>query len=72
MTPEAKARQQIGRKLEPAGRIIQDENQLNLSTGVGVAVRFTDNAGAKDPNDESARVLLSASVPSVKDTELPE
>ena len=38
MTPEAKARQHIDRKLEQAGWVVQDMNQLNLSAGVGVAV----------------------------------
>ena len=39
MTPESKARQQIDLKLEKAGWVIQDLKQLNLSAGVGVAVR---------------------------------
>jgi len=39
MTPEIKARQQIDQKLEQAGWVIQDMKQLNLSAGVGVAVR---------------------------------
>jgi len=39
MTPEEKARQQIDRKLEQAGWIIQDQNQINLSAGQGVIVR---------------------------------
>ena len=39
MTPEAKARQQIDRKLEQAGWIVQDMAQINLSAGPGVAVR---------------------------------
>ena len=39
MTPETKARQHIDRKLEQAGWIIQDMKQLNLSAGLGVAVR---------------------------------
>ncbi len=38
-TPEAKARQLIDQKLEQAGWVIQDMKQLNLSVGVGVAVR---------------------------------
>ena len=39
MTPETKAREHIDRKLEQAGWIIQDMKQLNLSAGLGVAVR---------------------------------
>jgi type I restriction enzyme R subunit len=39
MTPEAKARQQIDRKLEQAGWIVQDMGQISLSAGQGVAVR---------------------------------
>lgn len=39
MTPETKARQQIAQKLEQAGWVIQDMKQLDLSAGVGVAVR---------------------------------
>ncbi|WP_176307975.1 type I restriction-modification enzyme R subunit C-terminal domain-containing protein [Burkholderia ambifaria] len=39
MTPETKARQQIDQKLEQAGWVIQDMKQLDLSAGVGVAVR---------------------------------
>ncbi len=39
MTPEAKAREAIDQKLEQAGWVVQDLKQLNLSAGVGVAVR---------------------------------
>ena len=39
MTPEAKARQRIDDKLEQAGWVIQDMKQLDLSAGLGVAVR---------------------------------
>ncbi|WGS41982.1 DEAD/DEAH box helicase family protein [Burkholderia sp. JSH-S8] len=39
MTPETKARQQIDQKLKQAGWVIQDMKQLDLSAGVGVAVR---------------------------------
>jgi len=39
MTPEAKARQQIDRKLEQSGWVIQDNKQLNLGAATGVAVR---------------------------------
>ncbi|MEB2647328.1 type I restriction-modification enzyme R subunit C-terminal domain-containing protein [Pseudomonas canadensis] len=48
MTPELKARQQIDPKLEKAGWVIQDMKELNLSAGVGVAVRecLTDTGPA--------------------------
>ena len=39
MTPELKARQQIDPKLEKAGWVIQGMKELNLSAGIGVAVR---------------------------------
>jgi type I restriction enzyme R subunit len=39
MTPEQKARQQIDRQLEQAGWIVQDYRQMNISAGLGVAVR---------------------------------
>lgn len=39
MTPEAKARQIIDRKLEQAGWAVQDMKQLDLSAALGVAVR---------------------------------
>jgi len=39
MTPEAKARQQIDRKLEQAGWRVQDTKKLNLAASAGVAVR---------------------------------
>lgn len=49
MTPETKARQQIDQKLEQAGWVIQDMKQLNLSAGVGVAVReFPTDTGPAD------------------------
>ena len=49
MTPEAKARQHIDRKLEQAGWVVQDMNQLNLSAGVGVAVReYPTDTGPAD------------------------
>jgi type I restriction enzyme R subunit len=49
MTPEAKARQQIDRKLEQAGWVVQDMNQLNLSAGPGVAVReYPTDTGPAD------------------------
>ncbi|WP_212744119.1 DEAD/DEAH box helicase family protein [Ramlibacter sp. 2FC] len=49
MTPETKARQLIDQKLEQAGWIIQDMKQLNLSAGVGVAVReYPTDSGPAD------------------------
>ncbi len=39
MTPEQRARQQIDRQLEQAGWIVQDFRQMNMSAGMGVAVR---------------------------------
>lgn len=49
MTPEAKARQIIDQKLEQAGWVIQDKKKLDLSAGVGVAVReFPTDTGPAD------------------------
>lgn len=49
MRPETQARQQIDRKLEQAGWIVQDLPQLNLSAGVGVAVReYPTDSGPAD------------------------
>ena len=49
MTPEAKARQSIDHKLEKAGWVIQDLKQLNLSGGLGVAVReYPTDTGPAD------------------------
>jgi type I restriction enzyme, R subunit len=49
MTPEAKARQLIDRKLEQAGWVIQDMKQINLASGVGVAVReYPTDTGPAD------------------------
>jgi hypothetical protein len=39
MTPETEARQQIDQKLVQAGWIIQDMKRLDLSAGLGIAVR---------------------------------
>src|SRR5436190_13683008 len=39
MTPEQKSRQQIDRQLEQSGWIVQDYRQMNISAGLGVAVR---------------------------------
>ncbi len=39
MTPERKSRQQIDRQLEQAGWIVQDYRQMNITAGLGVAVR---------------------------------
>lgn len=49
MTPEAKARQTIDKKLEQAGWAVQDMNKLNLSASLGVAVReFPTSTGPVD------------------------
>jgi len=49
MTPESKARQEIDQKLEQAGWVIQDMRQLNLSAGIGIAVReFPTDTGPAD------------------------
>lgn len=49
MTPESKARQKIDQKLEQAGWVLQDMKQLNLSAGMGVAVReFPTDTGPAD------------------------
>lgn len=49
MTPEAKARQTIDRKLEQAGWVVQDMRQLDLSAGPGVAVReYPTDSGPAD------------------------
>lgn len=49
MTPETKARQQIDRKLEQAGWVIQDMKQLNLAASFGVAVReYPTDTGPAD------------------------
>jgi type I restriction enzyme R subunit len=39
MTPEERARQQIDLLLQQSGWIVQDRSQINLSAGLGVAVR---------------------------------
>lgn len=49
MTPEQKAREIIDRKLTQAGWFVQDMTQLNLSAGLGVAVReFPTSTGPVD------------------------
>ena len=49
MTPEAKARQIIDKKLIQSGWLIQDLRQINLSAGVGIAVReFPTGTGPVD------------------------
>ena len=49
MTPEARARQQIDRKLGLAGWTIQDLKQLNLAATEGVAVReYPTDTGPAD------------------------
>lgn len=49
MTPEAKARMEIDKKLEQAGWLIQDMKQFNSMASSGVAVReFPTNSGPVD------------------------
>ncbi len=49
MTPEQKAREIIDKKLAQAGWVVQDMKQLNLSAGLGVAVReFPTSTGPVD------------------------
>lgn len=49
MTPEAKARRQIDRKLEQAGWVIQNRKQINLGEGLGIAVReYPTDTGPAD------------------------
>ena len=38
-TPEEKAREQIDRQLEAAGWVVQDVKGIDLTAGLGVAVR---------------------------------
>ncbi len=48
-TPEAQARIQIDRQLEAASWVVQDYQQINLTAGLGVAVReFQLSTGAVD------------------------
>ena len=49
MTPEAKAREQIDKKLQESGWVIQDIKTLNLTVALGVAVReFLTSTGPVD------------------------
>ena len=49
MSPEAKAREEIDKKLILSGWIIQDMERLNLTVGIGVAVReFPTSTGPVD------------------------
>jgi len=49
VTPESKARQIIDQKLEAAGWVVQDMNQLNLGAAKGVAVReYATDSGPAD------------------------
>ena len=49
MTPEQQARQQIDRQLTQAGWLVQDHKQMNISAGLGVAVReFPLKGGTAD------------------------
>ncbi len=48
-TPEQEAREKIDQMLEAAGWVVQNETELNLSAGLGVAVReFQTTAGPAD------------------------
>lgn len=49
MTPEAKAREQIDKKLQESGWVIQDIKTLNLTVALGVAIReFPTSTGPVD------------------------
>jgi type I restriction enzyme R subunit len=49
ITPEGNARQEIDKNLTKAGWVIQDKNQINLSAGLGVAVReYPTESGPAD------------------------
>jgi type I restriction enzyme R subunit len=49
MTPERKARQKIDQQLDACGWIVQDYRQMNISAGLGVAVReFPLSTGEAD------------------------
>jgi type I restriction enzyme R subunit len=49
ITPEGNARQEIDKNLIKAGWTIQDKNQINLSAGLGVAVReYPTESGPAD------------------------
>ena len=49
MTPEAKARQHIDRKLEQAGWVVQELKEFNPNAGIGIAVReFMTDSGPAD------------------------
>jgi len=49
ITPEGNARQEIDKNLIKAGWVIQDKNQINLSAGLGVAVReYPTDSGPAD------------------------
>jgi len=49
MTPEQKARQKIDQQLEQCGWIVQNQDEMNISAGHGVAIReFTLKNGFAD------------------------
>ena len=49
MSPEEKARLAIDKKLKDAGWVIQDLREINLSAGLGVAVReYPTDSGEVD------------------------
>jgi len=49
MTPEAKARETIDRKLASAGWLVQDVKEINLGAAIGVVVReYPTDSGPAD------------------------
>jgi type I restriction enzyme R subunit len=49
MTPEEKARSEIDRQLGQCGWIVQDRVEMNISAGLGVAIReFSLQGGEAD------------------------
>lgn len=49
MTPEEKTRQEIDRQLDACGWAVQDYRQMNITAGLGVAVReFPLSTGDSD------------------------
>ena len=49
ITPEEKARREIDRQLEACGWTVQDYRQMNISAGLGIAVReFPLSTGEAD------------------------
>jgi type I restriction enzyme R subunit len=49
MTPEQKARKEIDRQLDQCGWLVQDRRQMNITAGLGVAIReFPLTTGSAD------------------------